>query len=174
MSGNPTNRSWPANPLIRTALDYQNWATKPAPRFCLSRCLHFVCRLLTCNTLPLPARHFHPGVGKPFINVKWIARGIGSLQSLETGHDGRIPEGSNLYITVFGATVFGRFCTYQHLSLPNYFAVALRGDKFIRNSGSDQIRIVLFLRPQPPFFESRDGLLRFVLLWSLRPRDIRK
>jgi len=128
-----------------------------------------VCRLLARDTLPVPLRHLDPRVGKPFIDVERMARRIGSLQFLETRHDGRVSKDRYLYIAVLGTAVFRRFGACQHLDLADHFAVALSGNEFVRDKRADEIRIVLPLRAQPKFFESRHRFLRFTFWPSLSP-----
>jgi hypothetical protein len=73
-------------------------------------CLYFYWRLMTRNTLPLTAGHFHPRISPTLMNIHRLSRRIGAPSLEDSRCDGRIAKDSYKYIFVLGADIFRRFC----------------------------------------------------------------
>ena len=81
---------------------------------------------MTRNTLPLPVAHLHPGISKPQMNIKRLARGI-SAPSLEGAcRDGRTAVCDYLHIVVGDAVILGRFRICKRLGLAGDFSIVPR------------------------------------------------
>src|SRR5437868_6508247 len=72
-------------------------------------CSHLYWRAMARNTLPLSARHLHPGIGKALMNVERLTGRVGALCLEIACRDGRIAKCYHLHIVVSDAVIFGCF-----------------------------------------------------------------
>src|SRR5271167_4458438 len=100
------------------------------------------CCPLTCNTLPLPARHLHPCIGPGNINVKSLTRCIGTFTFEVSRGDGRIPKNGNFHIGVIGSVPFHRVDFCHGLGFAGDLPVGGGIHELVSQQWSEQVRIV--------------------------------
>ena len=94
-------------------------------------CLHFYCRDMTCNALPLSARHPYPGIGPTFMIIHGLSRSISALGSGATRRYGRIAKYRDFHIFVLHAFILALFCIGQRLGLAADLPIAPCADELV-------------------------------------------
>src|SRR5437667_2693310 len=97
----------------------------------LCGCLRLYGRSLACNTLPLSARHLHPGIGPANIHVKRLTRCIGPFTLEVSRRYGRIAKNGDFQVGVAGSVPFHRLQFGQRLDPASYFPIAARTHELV-------------------------------------------
>ena len=115
---------------------------------------HLYYRALTGDTLPLPARHLHPCVGKALVNIHSLSCRICAFCFEGSRRDCRITKCCHFQIVVIDTFIFGRFRGCQHLSLTSDFPFGISVHELVSYQGSHQVRIICLLGLKPLLFQS--------------------
>src|ERR1700687_4403359 len=120
-------------------------------------CSHFSWRRMTRNTLPFAGGHLHPRVGPPFIIIKRLSHGSGTIAFEAYSSDSRIAEYRYLHIVVVSAVPFSAFVKCKCPSLVADFAIGLRHHDLVGPQRRDEIRIICLLPLKPLLLQCRDS-----------------